>query len=152
MSTEKKVAGHHGLSRCFQELRPRRPGSPGRGLDTVALQDGPDTRRREPDPQRRELPVDAPVAPCGIVPRELEHQADSAGRQARSTGCAMGLGPSPSHKITMPGKERFGLHEKAPPPNSREEPAERREHGPIRWPQGRACDLAAQHRDLGDAT
>ena len=48
----------------------------------------------------------------------------------------------------MPTEQRLGLHEEPPSPNGREETAQAREHGPIRWPEGRACDLAAQHRDL----
>jgi hypothetical protein len=60
----------------------------------------------------------------------------------------MGRGPASSHQIPVPTEQRLGLHEEPPSPNGREETAQAREHGPIRWPEGRACDLAAQHRDL----
>ena len=114
----------------------------------MAAQDGPHARRREPHAHGGELAVDAPVAPARVFPRKSEDQADGAGRHSRTTRCAMGRGPASSHQIPVPTEQRLGLHEEPPSPNGREETAQAREHGPIRWPEGRACDLAAQHRDL----
>ena len=48
----------------------------------------------------------------------------------------------------MPAKQRLWLHKESTPTKRLHKPAQPSEDRPVRWPQRRTLDLAAQNRDL----
>jgi hypothetical protein len=72
-----------------QEIRPRRGGPIGCGIDPGLAQDLPDSRRGDLDAEGEQLAVHAPVAPRRVVRHQAQHQrADRAysSRSARRRG------------------------------------------------------------------
>ena len=122
-----------------------------RRLDAVALQDGPDARRSEPDAHADQLAMDPPVAPGGVLPGQADHEADGADWDRRSPW-PMGIGPAPTHQVPMPAQQRLGLDEESATSGTGEQSSSGPRAGPDRLveaPAGSPADARQPPRGGG---
>jgi hypothetical protein len=93
-----------------QELRPAKAVPAGRWIDSGALEDLPDRRRRDRNAQSGELAVDPPVAPGLVVPRQPQYQRPDVAvhrgrpqRPRRDTRAHRRRTMSRCHRMIVPG-------------------------------------------------
>ncbi len=138
-----EVAGQESDRLGTEELTPGRTRSCRRRLYVVTLQDGPNGRGRQSDAHAKQLAVDPPIAPGGVLLREADHQPNGAGWERRSPG-AMGICPTPSHQVPVPAHQSVGLDEEPPALGPGQQAAQPREQGPISRSKRRPGDLSAK--------
>jgi len=143
-----KETGDETLRLGMEELGPGRTRSPRRGLDAMALEDRPHAGRRQPDAQRCQLAVDAPVAPGSILPGKAHDQGSGARRGGGPPGRPVWVGPLPADEVSVPAQHRGGLDEKPTPASTREQPPEASEHCSVCGLECRAVYLSPEPRDL----
>src|SRR6266705_1313398 len=56
-------------------------------------------------------------------------------------------GPLPRHELSVPAQQRLGTHEEDVPARARQDPAERRQEGPVARAVHRPLDLATKDRE-----
>ena len=71
-------------------------------------QNGPDTRRSQDHAGPRQLTLDPPVAPGGVLPGQSKNDRNGACRDARSTW-EVRIDPFPPDQIPVPAEQRLGL-------------------------------------------
>src|SRR6266508_3243707 len=130
-----------------QELPPADARSPRCGVDAVAVENVPNTARRQRQPERDQLALDALVSPARVLRRQAQDQLLPLRGQRRSARAPARIGPAATDEGAMPAQQRRRLNqERAPAP--RQQLAERRQQDPIGRPQARPPDLAPQHLQL----
>lgn len=142
-----EVAGEHGRCVDSQKLTPGWPCSSRGWIDPVTLQDLPNARWGQSNPELCQLTVDPAVSPCRILTREPNDERHRARRHCRSTR-ASGIGPPASDEVAMPSKQRLRLDEEAAPVSSRNQTSQTGEKCTIGWTQRRTCDLATEDCNL----
>ena len=106
---------------------------------------------RETDPEPAKLALNANTSPAAVLPAESDDELDDliAERGTSRTSLGSPTFPLASRELPMPAEQGIGRDEKATPPPSREQPAERREDRSVRGPVANATmELTLQHPDL----
>lgn len=124
------------------------PDLPGGRIDTVLAEYCPYRRGRELDAHSGHFPLDAPVAPGGVLIRQAKDDRHRARRERRPPGPPARVRPVPSKQVAVPSQEGLRPDKETSPASHRDTAAQAREDRPVRWPQSRTSDLAAQDPDL----
>jgi len=150
------------LSLRTQELRPGRTGPSQRRVDAVGFKDLPNGRRRDLYSQPGQFPVDSPVSPFGVLPRQPENQGLDvpAGRRPAGLAAQGSRRPAAADDVAVPAQDRTGGDRQPQPlaPRSRYHADQGCEQCPVRPVRSRAArlsplqdgELVAQDQDLGD--
>ena len=119
--------------------------------ETVASKDPADRARRDADPKPAKLALNANTSPAAVLPAESDDELDELIAERGTSGASLGSPTFPlaSRELPMPAEQGIGRDEKATPPPSREQPAERREDRSVCGSVANATmELPLEHADL----
>ena len=104
---------------------------------------------RTPEPAK--LALNANTSPAAVLPVETDDELDDLIAERGTSRASQGSPSLPlaTRELPVPAQQGLGRDEEAPPPPSREQPAERREDRSVRGPVADAAvELPLQHADL----
>jgi hypothetical protein len=145
---DQEVAGDDGVRLGGEELPPRRPGPPGRGIDAGRVQDLPHRGRGDRVPEPSQFTLDPPMAPGRVLSRHPDDQRpdrDPGGRP--SWPAPAGVVPLAGNEVLVPAQDSGrGDREDLRPLAAAHQPGQCREPEPVGMIQPQAAaELTAQH-------
>src|SRR4029450_2130228 len=127
-----------------QELPPADARSPRCGLDAVAVENVPNTARRQRHPERDQLALDALVSPARVLRRQAQDQLLRLRGQRRSARAPGSVGPAATDEVAVPAQQRCRLDQERATPPPRHQLAERRQDDPLGAGRTRGAAAAAR--------
>jgi len=142
----------------------RMPERPGTAAMSATLAVARDRARRRPGsggsspphavPQAEQLPLDTPIAPAWVLPRQLFHRRAHLGRD-RWPARRVRVDPFLRDQAPVPCQQRSRSHDPVQAEVSGQQPRQGRQHGtvsPVRLRAGylpaQGCNLMPEHHDL----
>jgi hypothetical protein len=138
-----EVAGHDSGGLLAQSRPPGGGYPPGRGIQPVATQDGPDGSGGDLDAEALEFALDPLVAPARVLPGQAANQLLYLLVQRWSSGLMVRVGPGAGDQASVSSQQRLRPDEEAGPAGPGQDAADRSHQRPVGGLELRPWRLAA---------
>jgi hypothetical protein len=141
----KEVGGEDPRGLVAQELGPCRRSMSRSRAKPLATQQRANRGGRDRDPELGQLALDPQASPTGVLPAHTEDEVSHLlGDRWPPAERPAGVGPLPTHQLTVPTKERLRADQEGRPARTRECPARRCEEQPIPTAKSRPPHLSPE--------